>query len=84
MYYVYLIKSKKHGKIYTGYTSDLRRRLAEHNRGKSVYTRNGIPWQLVYYEAYASKEDARKRERSLKLRAKAYAQLRRRISKSIS
>ncbi len=83
MHYVYLIKSKKLNKIYTGYTEDLRERVKAHNSGKSNFTKTGIPWELVYYEAYASKEDAQHRERSLKLRSKAYAQLRKRVQKSI-
>ena len=83
MYYVYLIKSKKNKRVYTGYTTDLKRRFAEHNQGKSSYTKNLRPFVLVYYEAYFSKIEAQKRERSLKLRANAYAQLRRRIKTSI-
>ena len=83
MYYVYLIKSDKLDKIYTGYTEDLKERMRKHNSGGSDYTSRGMPWKLVYYEAYASKENAQKRERSLKLRSKAYAQLRLRIQKSI-
>ena len=79
MHYVYLIKSLKHGQIYTGFTSDLRRRFDEHNSGLSKYTSSGIPWKLIYYEAYLSKEEALRRERSLKLRGNAYAQLRKRI-----
>jgi putative endonuclease len=82
MHYVYLIKSLKHGQIYTGYTSDLRRRFDEHNSGLSKYTSRGIPWRLIYYEAYLSKEEALHRERSLKLRGNAYAQLRKRIALS--
>lgn len=84
MYYVYLIKSKKLNKVYTGYTKDLPQRIKDHNSGKSDYTSRGIPWNLVYYEAYASKEEARHRERSLKLRSKAYAQLRKRVENSIN
>jgi len=84
MYYVYLIKSEKLKKVYTGYTEDLRSRMKKHNSGGSSYTSRGIPWKLVYYESYASEEDARKRESSLKLRSKAYAQLRKRIQKSIN
>ena len=84
MYYVYLIKSKKLNKIYTGYTEDLRERFNAHNSGKSNFTSKGVPWKLVYYEAYASKKDAQHRERSLKLRSKAYAQLRKRIQESIN
>lgn len=83
MYYVYLIQSERNGRIYTGYTSDLKRRMREHQSGSSPYTRNNGPYELVYYEAYASEDDAREREKQLKLRSNAYKQLRSRITKSI-
>jgi len=57
MYYVYLLKNQKLGITYVGYTNDLRRRIKEHTAK--------IP-ELVYYEAYKSKKDARTRERMLK------------------
>lgn len=66
MFYVYIIKSRKHGKMYTGSTSDLRKRLKQHNDGKSTWTKNGIPWVLIYYEASLNEEDARSREKYLK------------------
>jgi|AACY02.16.fsa_nt_gi Predicted endonuclease containing a URI domain len=84
MYYVYLLKSEKNGRMYTGYTSDLKQRMTDHNSGKSSYTRSNRPYRLVYYEAFASKSDAQKRERNLKLRSNASAQLRKRISESIN
>jgi putative endonuclease len=84
MYYVYIIKSKKNSRLYTGYSSDLKQRVAEHNSGKSTYTRNLRPWVLVYYEAYLSKLDAQQREKSLKLRSNANMQLRKRIKYSIN
>jgi len=84
VFYVYLLKSEKNGRVYTGYTSDLKQRITDHNSGQSPYTKNNRPYRLVYYEAYASKSDAQKREKSLKLRGKASAQLRRRISDSIN
>jgi hypothetical protein len=34
---------------------DLKKRFDDHNKGLSKYTSLGIPWELVYYEAYASK-----------------------------
>jgi len=83
MHYVYVLKSKKNGRTYTGYTTDLKQRFADHNSGKSPYTKNNRPYALVYYEAYVSKSEAQKRERSLKLRSNAYLQLRRRITSSI-
>jgi len=46
-------------------------------------TRNRRPLEVVYYEAYKSKNDAIKRERSMKLWARAWGQLKRRIQDSI-
>ena len=65
-YYTYIIKSKKDGKCYTGMTSDLRKRLKEHNEGKSMHTKGRGPFNLIYYEACLSKDKARSREVYLK------------------
>ncbi|OHA57591.1 MAG: hypothetical protein A2441_01860, partial [Candidatus Veblenbacteria bacterium RIFOXYC2_FULL_42_11] len=62
MHYVYILKSKKNGKLYKGYTNDLKRRLKEHKVGKSVFTKQNGPWELIYYEAFEKKEDARREE----------------------
>ena len=83
MFYVYLIKSKKDGKLYNGSTNDLKRRILEHNQGSNRSTKYRGPFELVYYEAYKSEEDARARERNLKLRANALGQLKCRIVKSL-
>ena len=61
-YYVYIIKSKKNGELYTGITNNLRKRFWQHNNGKSVYTKGRGPWKLIYYEASLNKEDAESRE----------------------
>ena len=66
MYYVYIILSDKLKKKYIGSTGDLRGRFKEHNSGKSNYTAKGIPWKLIYYEAFLSKKDAITEERFLK------------------
>ncbi|MCK5060137.1 MAG: GIY-YIG nuclease family protein [Candidatus Pacebacteria bacterium] len=66
MHYVYLLKSKTNDKWYTGSTDNLRKRLKEHNDGKSAWTRKGIPWMLIYYEASYDKNDTRSRELYLK------------------
>ena len=84
MYFVYLLKSKKSKILYLGYTNDLRKRFTEHNQGLVKSTKPYIPWQIVYYEAYLSKEEAVHREHNLKLRANAWNQLKRRIKKSIN
>jgi putative endonuclease len=64
MYYVYVLMSDK-GEHYTGRTSNLRKRVSDHNCGNNVSTR-GRQWSLVYYEAYASIDDAMRREQRLK------------------
>ncbi|MGE0090839.1 MAG: GIY-YIG nuclease family protein, partial [Bacteroidales bacterium] len=51
---------------YKGYTTDYKRRLIEHNQGKSSYTSRKIPWKIIYVEEYDNKSDALKREKSLK------------------
>lgn len=64
--YVYLLQSKRTGKFYLGWTKDIKRRLEEHNTGKSHYTRSRGPWELIGYEVYSCAEDAKKRERAFK------------------
>ena len=82
MYYVYLLVSED-GKTYIGYTSDLRRRLNEHNKGLNKSTR-GRKWKLVYYEAFLSEKDAKEREKKLKYRGSAKRKLLERLSNSLS
>ncbi len=52
MYYVYLIEGRE-GARYVGSTSELKRRLAQHNAGESAHTRKYVPWSLVSYVAFA-------------------------------
>jgi putative endonuclease len=65
-YYTYIIKSKKDNKLYTGFTNDLRKRLLQHNQGKSTYTKGRGPFEVIYYEACLLEEKARSRELYLK------------------
>ena len=83
MHYVYLIKSIKDKNFYIGSTNDLRRRLDEHNNGLVFSTKLRVPFELVYYEAYRVEKDARQREKNLKLRSRAFAQLKKRIQNSL-
>ena len=82
MYYVYMLVNEE-GKTYTGYTSDLKRRISEHNHGDGYTKRNPSNWQLCYYEAFNSKQDAFRREQSLKKSSQARRWLRERIKESI-
>jgi len=66
MYYVYVIKSKKDGKWYTGCTSDLRKRFKLHTSGHVAITKSRGPFTPIYYEASRDKEDAFAREKFLK------------------
>ncbi len=81
MYYVYILKLSTK-KIYIGYTNDLKRRMDEHVFGKNIYTKNKRPLELIYYEAYKSKDDSTKRECRLKEYKSSWGQLKKRIAKS--
>ena len=66
MYYTYVLKSMKDGKMYTGFTKDLKLRFEQHEKGLVQSTRHRRPLALIYYEACLSEEDALRRERYLK------------------
>jgi len=66
VHYVYVLRSFKDRKLYTGYTTDLRKRLADHNAGRARTTRDRRPLQLIYYEAHLLAKDAKARELFLK------------------
>jgi len=66
MYYVYVLESLKDGKLYVGYSNNLKRRFNEHNTGRVRITRNRRPFKLIYYEAYRNQQDATRREKYFK------------------
>lgn len=66
MYYVYILKSIKNDRVYTGYTTDLQKRIKDHNSGKSIYTNKFRPWKIQTYIAFRSKAQASNFERYLK------------------
>lgn len=65
-YYTYVLKSSKDGRFYIGWSEDLRLRVEQHNKGQVEATRERRPLELIYYEACLSREEAVKREKSLK------------------
>lgn len=66
IFYTYILRCRD-GSLYTGYTNNLEKRLAAHNSGNGAkYTRNRRPVALVYYETYASKSAAMRREAMIK------------------
>ena len=67
MVYVYVLESEgRGGKTYVGITKDLKKRLAEHNRGSCEYTKKYTPWRIKTYIAFSNIDKARKFERYLK------------------
>ena len=66
MAYVYLLRSRQDGSYYVGWTTDVLRRLGEHNQGLGTYSRRKRPWQLIGVEAQPSPVVAKARERVLK------------------
>lgn len=65
-HYVYILRCADNS-LYTGYTTNLDRRLVVHNSGKGAkYTRSRLPVRLVYYEEVSTRSEGLKLERSIK------------------
>ncbi len=66
MHYVYIVRCSD-GSLYTGWTTDIERRISAHNAGKGAkYTRSRRPVELVHLESFEEKTAAQKRERMIK------------------
>ncbi|MGC8817468.1 MAG: GIY-YIG nuclease family protein [Candidatus Hadarchaeum sp.] len=65
-YYVYILRSLKDDNFYTGHTADLRKRLAQHNRGDVRSTKARRPLVLIYWEPFKTRGEAMRRERKIK------------------
>jgi putative endonuclease len=66
MFYNYVLQSLQNNNLYVGHTSDLQKRLKEHNNGLNLSTKPYRPWQIIYYEACLTETDAIRREKYLK------------------
>lgn len=66
MHYVYVLRSISDHGLYIGYSSNLKRRIAQHKEKGSLATSYRGPWKLIYYEAYLDRDDALGREKYLK------------------
>ncbi|MBN2484329.1 MAG: GIY-YIG nuclease family protein [Candidatus Omnitrophica bacterium] len=66
MYYVYALFSKEDAKFYIGYTKNIQRRVREHITGCNHTTLRYRRPQLVFFEAFLSEIDARRREKYFK------------------
>ncbi len=88
-YYVYLLSSSRiswiypalarKSWVYIGCTHNLEKRLKEHMQGKVYTTRKMLPVELMYYEAYMSKDCAFQREKSLKAYGSSLGKLKSRL-----
>lgn len=66
MFYVYMVRCAD-GTLYTGYTTNVNRRVGIHNKGKGArYTRSRLPVELLYQETFATKPEALRREYEVK------------------
>lgn len=66
MNYTYIVRCSD-DTLYTGWTTDLERRIRMHNEKKGAkYTKNRVPVSLVYYETFETKQEAQKREYAIK------------------
>ena len=66
MYFVYLLSSINFEFHYVGFTSNLKKRLNEHNEGKTKSNKEYRPFKIVYFEEIETRENARKREKYFK------------------
>ena len=67
-YFVYVISSDQNSKLttYVGYTSNLKKRLILHNKGKGAKFTRGRIWKIIYTEKYGTKREAKSREYYIK------------------
>lgn len=65
-YHIYILYSKKWDLFYVGQTTDLDRRLFEHNQGMSTFTAQGLPWDLLWTTIKPTLKQATTLERKLK------------------
>lgn len=64
--YTYIVRCSD-GSLYTGWTNDLEKRVDAHNAKKGAkYTKSRTPVELVYYECFATKQEAMRREYEIK------------------
>ncbi len=66
LFYVYILFPEGRDRYYIGSCGDISIRLDQHNSGRNISTKSGIPWRLVYTEEVGTRQEARKRELEIK------------------
>ena len=70
--FMYVVECRD-GSYYTGYTTDIKKRVAVHNSGKGAkYTRARLPVKLIYAQGFASKEEAMSAEALFKRKKRLF------------
>ena len=64
-HFVYILINQK-GELYKGITTNIKRRIKEHNQNNNIGTRGKGPWKLVHVEVYNTRADARRKEKYYK------------------
>ncbi len=72
MYYVYILESEVDGTFYKGISQDFLKRLLQHNSGESLFTKNKMPWKIIFVQVFETKKEALIQERRLKRCNKEY------------
>jgi putative endonuclease len=71
-YYAYILQSLRDNSYYIGQTADIEKRILMHNQGRCKSTKGRVPWRLIYYETFASRKKAIRREKEIKSRKKRF------------
>ena len=66
MFVVYILYSSNFDQYYVGHTQNMEDRLSRHNSGRSLSTKKGKPWILVYRETFETRSEAMLREKAIK------------------
>jgi len=66
MFFVYVIYSESSDKFYIGSCNILAKRILQHNTGRNISTKHGIPWEVKYFKVFSTREEALKREMEIK------------------
>ena len=66
VWYTYALKSKKDSTLYIGMSTDVAKRLLQHNAGKTVSNRHHTPFEVIYTREFQTRYEAREYEKYLK------------------
>jgi putative endonuclease len=68
LFFIYILRSSKTNRFYVGSTKNVELRFIQHNQGKSISTRAGVPWELIHTQAFPTRSEAIRQEQKIKAR----------------